>query len=156
MGTIAGYYFDANPVTHGFVRRTDGTFTTVDAPGGGTGPYQGTFTLSINPAGAITGFTRDAVNGFHGYLRAPDGTFTTFDAGSCTIAFHGTQANNINSRGVITGIYTDCDSVYHGFVRAADGSINTFDAPGAGTSAGQGTIVRTVDCLNDAGATVGE
>jgi hypothetical protein len=56
MGTIAGYYFDSNTVTHGFVRATDGTFVTFDAPRGGTGPYQGTFTGAINPAGGITGF----------------------------------------------------------------------------------------------------
>src|SRR6266516_2192595 len=43
VGTIAGYYFDSNPITHGFVRSaTDGTITPFDAPGGGTGPYQGT------------------------------------------------------------------------------------------------------------------
>src|SRR5262245_15530945 len=34
--TIAGYYFDDNAVTHGFVRRRDGTATTFDAPGNGT------------------------------------------------------------------------------------------------------------------------
>src|SRR6516164_7311412 len=53
-GTIAGHYFDSNPVTHGFVRATDGTFTIFDAPGGGTGPYQGTYTISINAPGAVT------------------------------------------------------------------------------------------------------
>src|SRR5262249_32651539 len=79
-GTIAGYFFDSNPVTHGFVRNTDGTITPFDAPGGGTGPYQGTFVLALTPLGAITGFTRDASDVFHGYLRAPGGTFTTFDA----------------------------------------------------------------------------
>ena len=80
MGTIAGYYFDANSVTHGFLRAPDGTFTApIDAPGGGTGPYQGTFAASINPAGAITGFVVDSTYVFHGYLRSPNGTFTTFD-----------------------------------------------------------------------------
>jgi len=38
-GTIAGFFFDSNTVTHGFVRGTDGIFITFDAPGGGTGPY---------------------------------------------------------------------------------------------------------------------
>src|SRR5215467_12682791 len=39
-GLIAGYYFDANTVTHSFVRGSDGTIMSFDAPGGGTGPYQ--------------------------------------------------------------------------------------------------------------------
>ena len=41
-GIIAGYYYDENYVAHGFVRRLDGTFNTFDAPGAGTGLYQGT------------------------------------------------------------------------------------------------------------------
>src|SRR6478736_6376038 len=48
MGTIAGYYFDSNSNSHGFVRATNATITPFDAPGGGPGPYQGTFTGSIN------------------------------------------------------------------------------------------------------------
>jgi hypothetical protein len=42
--------------------------------------------------------------------------------------------------------------VYHGFVRAKDGTITSFDAPGAGTAAGQGTIVCSGECLNSEGA----
>src|SRR6476619_5967720 len=41
VGTVAGHYFDSHPITHGFVRATHGTFTSFDAPGGGTDPYQG-------------------------------------------------------------------------------------------------------------------
>src|SRR5207302_114184 len=41
-GVIAGYYSDASNVTHGYVRAPDGTFTTFDAPGAGTGSGQGT------------------------------------------------------------------------------------------------------------------
>ena len=40
-GTIAGYYFDSNPVTHGFLRAPDGSFTTFDAPGGRHRPLPG-------------------------------------------------------------------------------------------------------------------
>ncbi len=40
-------------VYHGFLRTPDGTITTFDAPGAGTGPFQGTFPLGINQAGAI-------------------------------------------------------------------------------------------------------
>src|SRR5262245_43672936 len=60
VGTIAGHYFDSNPITHGFVRATDGGITPFDAPGGGTGPYQGTFVWGMNSEGTITGFFRDS------------------------------------------------------------------------------------------------
>ena len=33
-GAITGYYFDANFLFHGFLRSPDGTFTTIDFPGG--------------------------------------------------------------------------------------------------------------------------
>src|ERR1051326_4329715 len=41
-GAIAGSYRDGNSVYHGFVRAPDGTFTTFEALGAGTGSYQGT------------------------------------------------------------------------------------------------------------------
>ena len=65
VGTIAGYYFDPNPVTHGFVRHADGTFTTFDAPGGAQA-----LTKYLHPGhqlcGAVTGNTRDSSDVGHG------------------------------------------------------------------------------------------
>ncbi len=72
-GAIAGYYFDANFLYHGFLRAPDGTITTFDPPGS-----NGLFTHAlggINPGGAITGSYFDANFLFHGFVRAPDGTF---------------------------------------------------------------------------------
>jgi hypothetical protein len=105
VGAIAGYYLDANSVSHGFLRtrphgddepvRVAGPqlpagapFTTFDAPGAGTCnpplvppcyPLPGTFPTGINPAGAIAGYYVDANGGTHGFLRAPKGTIATFD-----------------------------------------------------------------------------
>jgi hypothetical protein len=157
-GMIAGYYFDANTVTHSFVRDRDGIFIAFDAPGAGHTrySYQGTWAEAMNSAGVITGLTRDSRNAFHGYLRARDGTFTTFDAqGAGRGQFQGTLGQSINSKGVIAGNYVDHSYVWHCFVRAADGTISSFDAPGAGTGPGQGTFVSNADYLNEAGATVG-
>jgi hypothetical protein len=150
-GTIAGYYFDASKVFHGFLRTEDGTFTTFDAPGAGTAFGQGTLTAffsGLNPAGAITGNYRDASNVNHGYVRAPDGTFTTFDAPGS----QATITDSINPAGVIAGFYGDASVVFHGFVRAEDGTFATFDAPGAGTGFAQGTVPQNI---NPAGATTG-
>ena len=50
-GAITGNYFDASGVFHGYVREADGTFTTFEAPGAGTGAGQGTLGASINRVG---------------------------------------------------------------------------------------------------------
>ena len=42
-GEIAGIIIDATNIWHGFVRTPDGEFTTFEAPGAGTGPFQGTW-----------------------------------------------------------------------------------------------------------------
>jgi hypothetical protein len=61
----AGWYFDASGVIHGFVRSANGTITTLDAPGAGTGTSPatgfplGTQALSINNLGVITGYYID-------------------------------------------------------------------------------------------------
>src|SRR5438132_8859462 len=55
------------------------TFTTFDAPGAGTGAYEGTFGGGINTAGAIAGDYVDAEIALHGFGRAANGTITTFN-----------------------------------------------------------------------------
>src|SRR5215469_14355085 len=56
-GVVVGTYL--NPQAHGFRRTADGTVTALDFPSAGTGFFQGTFALSINPAGVITGYYND-------------------------------------------------------------------------------------------------
>jgi hypothetical protein len=90
-GAITFWDQDASGVYHGDVRAPDGTITTFDAPGAGTGASQGTQAANINPAGAITGNYVDASAVAHGFLRAPGGVFTTFDApGAGTGSLQGT------------------------------------------------------------------
>lgn len=116
-GAIAATYIDANSVQHGFLRSPDGKFTTFDAPGAGTGSYQGTgcpndCPVSLNDFGAITGIYIDANGVPHGYLRSPKGKFTTIDGpGSIATVFV-----NINDVGIITGYYIDANYVWHGYI----------------------------------------
>src|SRR5207253_1966579 len=116
----SGYSQDASNVFHGFVRTPDGAITTFDAPGAGTGPFQGTATTSVdgmNPAGATVGQYLDASNVFHGFVRAPNGTITTFDApGAGTGPFQGTVPFCNNPPAGITGYYIDASNVGHGFL----------------------------------------
>ena len=117
------------------------TITTFDAPGAGTGPFQGTYATNIAPSGTTIGFSRDANDVRHGFVRSQDGSFTIFDApGAGTGAGQGTRAYSINPSGTITGHFTDSVNVAHGYVRSNQGVITVFDAPGAGTGPGQGTF----------------
>ena len=107
------------------------TFTTFDAPGAGTGNAQGTFAVSINPAGAITGYYLDVNGVFHGFLRAPNGSVTTFDApgaGAGADLRQGTFPKSINPTGAITGYYIDARNLIHGFLRSSGGAMTTSSA----------------------------
>ena len=121
LGAIAGIYSDANSVNHGFVRSPDGKFTTFDAPGAGTGSYEGTgcfsdCPVSLNDWGAITGVYIDTNFVYHGYLRSPEGKIVTVDPIGSTFTF----PDGINDLGVTTGYYVDTNNVYHGFLRLPD------------------------------------
>jgi hypothetical protein len=142
-GQIVGFFSDNSARCHGYVRAANGTFTQIDAPDAGTGPFpQGTFPsnitpMGINPAGAIIGFYVDASSVQHGFVRAPNGIITEFDPTGSIF----TDPNAIDQTGAITGFYFDANFVGHGFLRAPDGTITSFDAPGADmTGDGNGTF----------------
>jgi uncharacterized membrane protein len=68
-GAITGSIWDGSDVDHGFVRAPDGSITTFDTPGAGTGSGQGTFPNGINEPGTITGYYIDNNDVIHGFLR---------------------------------------------------------------------------------------
>ena len=162
-GVIMGEYIDANGAYHGFLRSSEGAFTSFDAPGSGGASGQGTQPYSMNTAGEITGGYVDANGSSHGFVRSRDGAITTFDIanagnGACNpeiICASGTQGASISPNGTISGQYSDNNGVFHGFVRFKDGTIRSFDAPGAGTNSGLGTFVTYTDGINPAGAIAG-
>ena len=143
VGQIVGFFTDNSARCHGFVRAPDGTFTQIDAPDAGTGPFpQGTFPsefspMGINPGGAITGFYVDANGVQHGFVRAPGGAITEFDPPGSIL----TNPNAIDETGEIAGFYFDSNFVGHAFIRALDGTFTTIDAQGADmTGDGNGTF----------------
>jgi len=172
-GVIAGYYSDANGVTHGYVTHppyTASTFTTIDAPGAcssgtpcsGLGTQINTF--SLNDFGSVTGyyFDQDGVaHGFVSYRPYTKTTFTTFDAPDACSADsnpacpgEGTYPDSINLLGVITGFYSDASGVNHGFVSYppyTESTFTTIDAPGACSSdsnplcPGEGTYPQSIN-----------
>ncbi len=142
-GEIAGFYSDNTGRCHGYARAANGTFTQIDAPDAGTGPFpQGTFPseftpAGINPAGAITGFYVDASSVQHGFVRASGGKITEFDPPGSIF----TNPNAIDAPGDITGFYFDANFVGHAFLRDTNGTFTQIDAPGADNSGdGNGTF----------------
>jgi len=137
-GQIVGQFGDATGF-HGFLRNTDGSFTTIDVPGA-----SGTFAQGINNTGQIVGQFGDAM-GIHGFLRDTDGSFTTIDVpagfGDSTRAF------GINNAGQIVGESQDM-ALTHGFLRDTDGSFTRIDGPGA--------FITRAFGINNAGQIVGE
>jgi hypothetical protein len=130
---------------------------TFEAPGAGTGSYQGTgcfgCTFGLNQRGAIAGTYADANDVYHGFLRSPKGKITTFDAtGAGTGSYQGTGCFSdcpvgLNDWGVITGSYVDSNNVQHGFLRTPEGTFVTVDPAGS-----EGTQPESI---NESGAITG-
>lgn len=154
-GDVTGQYQDPDLLFHGFIRYHDGSYATFEAPGVGANGI-GTFGSSINNWGAVAGEYLDVNAVYHGFVRSPDGKITDFDAqGAGTGAFEGTypcEETCINSWGEVAGFYSDGNRASHGFVREPDGKMTLIDIQGAGTGAGQGTLVASI---NDEGTTTG-
>jgi hypothetical protein len=158
-GASVGNYQDdvGNFVSHIFLRSPEGKMTTFEAPGAGTGLYQGTgcpgCLLGLNQAGAIAGTYTDSNKVFHGFLRSPEGEFTKIDApGAGTGVGQGTGCFSycsvgLNASGMITGSYIDASNVFHGFLRSPAGQFTTIDPPGS-------TATRP-QSINDLGALTG-
>jgi hypothetical protein len=150
-GAIAGYYTTGNPsVAQGFLRARDGTFTNIILPQAGTSAGgQGTYVANINAEGTTAGSYTDGNNVNHGFVRSIQGKVTTFDAPGAGSGFlQGTStclATCLNESATATGIYVDASGVNHGFVRDRNGTLTEFDVVGAGTGAGQGTLVASIN-----------
>lgn len=145
-GDAVGFYFDAAFTAHGF-SLINGTFSTLDYAGAGTGPNAGTFAQGINDSDRIVGGVAGGTAGNVGFtyngtsftkLTVP-GSTTTFGAG-------------INDSGTLVGYFRD-SAGQHGFVDMG-GQFTTLDAPGAGFGTraaginGSGTVVGFFDDSN--------
>jgi probable HAF family extracellular repeat protein len=100
-GQIVGYYFGADGLVHGFLRDSDGTYTTLDFPGFDS---LDTEAYGINDSGQIVGQYYGGGR-IHGFLRDSYGRYTRFDAQG---AFY-TMLTGINHAGVLLGNTIDDD-----------------------------------------------
>jgi hypothetical protein len=143
-GGVTGSDYDSNAVAHGFVWTQKKQVVAFDAPGAGTGLFQGTYPFIINETFGVAGTVIDANNIAHGFLRNPEGKIKMLDVpgagtsqacsfnGSTFTSFSGgTFVVDMNDTGVVVGAYADASTcILHAFVRSADGSLTSFDPPG--------------------------
>jgi hypothetical protein len=141
-GEIAGLYADSTGIAHGFLRNSEGAFTSFDAPGA----VYLTWPLFLNLKGDVVGYSLDGNLLFHAFLRHRDGKIVTFvGPGSCTSGTpaqcYGSSASYVDLVGRAIGAFVDNSGnlVEHGLIRGPDGQLTILNAPGAGTGLGQGT-----------------
>jgi probable HAF family extracellular repeat protein len=97
LGQIVGWFQDLTG-RHGFLRATDGSFTSFDFPSAAQ-----TYAVGINDSGQIVGSFLLDPGRWHGFLRDTDGSLTSFDVplpGSTD-----TQLFGINNGGQIVGLF---------------------------------------------------
>lgn len=130
VGDVTGTYTDSTANYQGFLRTSNGTFTTFSV----AGATSGTYPAGINSSGEITGyFNADSP---HGFLRARDGAITIFNLPGSSY----TTPTCINSLGDVAGYYYAMGSSTTGFIRASDGTVTTF---------GTGEYTSFVTSIND-------
>lgn len=120
-GTVAGYYYDSQSVTHGFLRTSDGTIMSFDPPGSTETQVTG-----INDKGEIAGSYRDGSGTWYSFVRAADGTVTKFNPTS------GNEPGmiGINAREKVAGWYTSDGGQQAGFVGSPGGRIKQLTVEG--------------------------
>jgi hypothetical protein len=148
FGLIAGQFEDENNVFHGFLRKSDGTFATFDAPGAGNAANQGTLAWDVNLEGESAGIYFDQASTLHGFVRSRSGEIVDFDPPGSVYTYP-CEETCLNVEGQLTGAYFTADGAEHGFLREPNGKIISFDVPGAGTGAGQGTGASSISAFGE-------
>ncbi len=127
QGDITGSYDDANGVTRGFIRYSNGTFSEpIVEPNDADGF---TFPRDINILGTLAGSFGDATGADHGFLLS-GGTFTEFDVPGSVF----TDIYGLNDTDDLVGVsYTSDFSFGFAYARIG-GTTTTIDIPLAKTS----------------------
>jgi hypothetical protein len=144
-GEVAGYFFDTNFVSHGFVRAADGTITVFTPPN-----MSSVFVVGINNSGQVIGNGTLTVSPYSrvGFIRNADGEYTIVSiAGTSSLRIAG-----INNNGEVTGSYFSASNYWVSFIRESDGSITSFSDPNETTATGNGTFAYAI---NDSGEVAG-
>jgi uncharacterized membrane protein len=118
-GAVTGSYYDSNFHLHGFIRSSNGHFTTFSIAG-----YPQTAPLAINSSGVTAGWTDDGMSSEYGFIRNPGGAYAGFGGG----AHQGAEGSAINDNGVVVGI-DSADNFEQAFIRDASGIFTLITLP---------------------------
>jgi uncharacterized membrane protein len=99
LGVVVGRYQGADGIDQGFLRKPDGTFRTLSAPGG----VSGTWAQAINDWGDVVGVYFDADFAAHDFLLR-DGKFTSIEVPGALE----TEVRSIDNLGRMSGNYVAC------------------------------------------------
>ncbi len=139
---IAGNFYDADNVVHGFVRQASGKIARFDAPGAGGGSGNGTFVTALDGDGTVVGYYTDSALQAHSFWRAAGGKLYTFDPpGYSQSAAVGVAQNG--RKPVIAGNVKDVTGNL-AYRRSSSGSVRMF-----------GPSVIEVDAMNASGEIAG-
>ena len=122
-GDIVGAFIDSNGVTSGFVRFSDGSFSSpIVDPNDTVGFTEG---RGINNSRTVVGDYATSDGNLHGFFLS-GGTFTEYDIPGALE----TEVLGINDAGDFTGGFSDDDVIGQGYV-SLGGTITSFSVPGA-------------------------
>ncbi len=136
----AGFYIDANGVTHG---DTYNIATNAFSPVNIAGALAVT-AAGINDAGTVAGFYTNASNATLGFILSGNTLTNVQDPNGVS-----TMILGLNNTGLADGVYADANGLLHGFIyNIALNSFTTVDAP-------NGPGGTTLNGLNDLGQFTG-
>ncbi len=134
-GDIVGTYFDENG-NHGFLRKSNGKFTTFNVAN-----YQ-TYPSAVNSGLIVGSYVTDLEPNQPGFLRSANGAFTEVLAPAAFSVF----PTAINPTGMVVGWYVTTRFDRDSFIRSANGSITVLTF---------GSIESQINAINPAGQTTG-
>ncbi len=145
-GSTAGLYFDAQGLSRGFIRLSNGSFVQVIPNGSATSSVcEGD---CLNNGGSAAGNYSGPGGISRGFIRSASGSITTI-AKPGSVA---TTLNGINNDNMVVGDYVDSSNLTWSFILGANKKRIVFQDPKAGQSSGAGTVALAI---NDAGAVTG-
>ena len=145
-GDTAGLYFDAQGLSRGFIRHSDGSFVQVVPSGSAISSVcEGD---CLNNGGTAAGNYSGPGGIARGFIRSATGSITTI-ARPGSLA---TTLNGINNGNMATGDYVDSSNLTWSFILSTNRKRIVFQDPKASESSGAGTVALAI---NDAGAVTG-
>lgn len=143
-GDTAGLYWDAQGLSHGFIRYNNGSFVQVIPNGSETSSV---CLVCLNDSGTAAGDYTGSDGIGRGFIRSASGAIRTIAKPGAV----DTGLTGINNRNIALGFFVDANSVVWGLIRGHN-KRTVFQDPEASETYGNGT---QPEAINNAGAVTG-